>query len=357
MVGKPIACPACQTANVVPPVSESDDAPQPEIQDPFAEAAERAFSKFASAPTDQSKFEKPKPEQINPAKSPSVNAPPGLPKTPLSYHKHPVVKDPLSTRTLPPEEQARRGTGSSAPAKDTPADIAPTTPPSQQQPIQPPDTFAADFSVSHTNEFEIPDSISSEERFSNTDIQKVNKAEESEKPDEHVAAEIEISQPVKTIVRPSRIQFAEEDEEEELSFKSRLGDGEDMDLTPMVDVTFLLLIFFMITASFTTQKSIPIPKPDPSQKGAMQTQTLEDLENQSIIVEIAADNVITVDEVKLSNTDDLTQQLIIAGQSGSKIEIVIMPDPMALNETIVKVIDAANDAGLQKIRLASLKES
>ena len=43
----------------------------------------------------------------------------------------------------------------------------------------------------------------------------------------------------------------------------RDGDSEDdLDMTPMVDVTFLLLIFFMVTAAFSLQKSINVPTPE-----------------------------------------------------------------------------------------------
>tara|TARA_R110002111_G_scaffold250210_1_gene314412 strand:+ start:132 stop:608 length:477 start_codon:yes stop_codon:yes gene_type:complete len=40
----------------------------------------------------------------------------------------------------------------------------------------------------------------------------------------------------------------------------KLGSGQEMDMTPMVDVTFLLLIFFMVTAAFSLQKSIEMPR-------------------------------------------------------------------------------------------------
>ena len=58
------------------------------------------------------------------------------------------------------------------------------------------------------------------------------------------------------------------------AFHSRRRDGRapaEMDMTPMVDVTFLLLIFFMVTAAFAMQKSfhVPTPKSDqPSQFAA-----------------------------------------------------------------------------------------
>jgi len=57
--------------------------------------------------------------------------------------------------------------------------------------------------------------------------------------------------------------------------KGAFDDG--LDMTPMVDVTFLLLIFFMVTAAFALQKSIQIPTPDPSES-ATESRTVEELE-------------------------------------------------------------------------------
>jgi biopolymer transport protein ExbD len=54
-----------------------------------------------------------------------------------------------------------------------------------------------------------------------------------------------------------------DDEEvlEQVSFKKNELPKDDMDMTPMVDVTFLLLIFFMITASFSSEKVFEKPPP------------------------------------------------------------------------------------------------
>ena len=55
------------------------------------------------------------------------------------------------------------------------------------------------------------------------------------------------------------IDIAVEDEEEfekDISFEKKDIPEDELDMTPMVDVTFLLLIFFMVTASFTLQKSL-----------------------------------------------------------------------------------------------------
>ncbi len=51
----------------------------------------------------------------------------------------------------------------------------------------------------------------------------------------------------------------DEDFEPEFNIKKEPIPEDELDMTPMVDVTFLLLIFFMVTASFTLQKSIKQP--------------------------------------------------------------------------------------------------
>ena len=86
---------------------------------------------------------------------------------------------------------------------------------------------------------------------------------------------------------PDELYADDEDEDEDDDERiSRGGDDEEMDLTPMVDVTFLLLIFFMITASFSIQKTLEVPPPDPEEKGASTSQKLEDIKEQSVEVHI-----------------------------------------------------------------------
>ncbi|MEN0109746.1 MAG: biopolymer transporter ExbD, partial [Planctomycetota bacterium] len=67
------------------------------------------------------------------------------------------------------------------------------------------------------------------------------------------------------------------------------GEEDDLDMTPMVDVTFLLLIFFMITAAFALQKAIAVPPT--SDEESTTAQTLDDLEENAVVVRLDADNV------------------------------------------------------------------
>ena len=77
-------------------------------------------------------------------------------------------------------------------------------------------------------------------------------------------------------------------EEAAVNFHSRrkVADAE-MDMTPMVDVTFLLLIFFMVTAVFSSQKSFQIPTP--KEERAATVTTLEDYQDDPEFVVVRID--------------------------------------------------------------------
>lgn len=142
-----------------------------------------------------------------------------------------------------------------------------------------------------------------------------------------------------------------------LTFRRHRNIDEEMDLTPMVDVTFQLLIFFMVSASFSLQKSIEVPTPDPEQKGAsQQVQTLDDLQGTSIIVKIDSANTIFIDEDPLNDLSRLADTLRDKMRREQKTELLVTADNQSLHRTVIAVIDAANEVGMQKIRMTSRKK-
>ena len=141
-----------------------------------------------------------------------------------------------------------------------------------------------------------------------------------------------------------------EEEEEDFALRRAQTEFEDMDLTPMVDVTFLLLIFFMITASFTMQKAIAFPPPSPEEEGAsVQPKQIEDFKDGCVIVEIHEDNSISIDDERIPLDADLAAMLASKGKN----EMLIDAHENSLHETVVKVVDAGNEVQMQKIRLGS----
>ncbi|MDG2389584.1 MAG: biopolymer transporter ExbD, partial [Planctomycetaceae bacterium] len=139
-----------------------------------------------------------------------------------------------------------------------------------------------------------------------------------------------------------------------LQFRRERQESDDLDLTPMVDVTFLLLIFFMITASFTLEKTIPTPVPDPNEQSAAQPiQPEDDLLEKSIQIEITAENTIRLDDRELADPQLLRDELITSMQRDQKAEALVKVADAAHQKTVVFVLDTANEVGMQKIRLAS----
>jgi biopolymer transport protein ExbD len=129
---------------------------------------------------------------------------------------------------------------------------------------------------------------------------------------------------------------------------------EELDLTAMVDVVFQLLIFFMVTASFSLTKSIEVPAPDQKQKGASQSmRPLEEMQDTSIIVEIDDRDVVLVDDEPIAGLEALPDALRDRMRREQKSELTLIASASATHRSVVAVIDAANEVGMQRIRMAA----
>lgn len=148
-------------------------------------------------------------------------------------------------------------------------------------------------------------------------------------------------------------EFDDDDDDEGFTLSGASMESDEMDLTPMVDVTFLLLIFFMITASFSLQKTIDVPPPNPEEKGATQSVQQEDLEATSVMVGIDESNGLTVDDVPLPDKSALVDVLQDKLVTEDKTELALIVNPKALHDTVIFVVDAAQEVGMQKIRMAT----
>ena len=146
----------------------------------------------------------------------------------------------------------------------------------------------------------------------------------------------------------------DEDEEEHTGHKKKRFMDDTIDMTAMVDVTFLLLIFFMVTASFAAQKVFETSPPEQESDGAggAPASSVEDLESSSVIVEIDAADQLRVDDQPISGMYELREALA-AKLAESKTEVLIQAEYAATHGMVVAVTDAAMDAGMQKVRRVS----
>lgn len=147
----------------------------------------------------------------------------------------------------------------------------------------------------------------------------------------------------------------EADEEEGFRIKRRQADESRPDMTPMADVVFLLLTFFMLTASFTMQKSLETEPPEPDADAASTSATVAEQEEGSIVVGINDKDELTVDDAPVASLTLLADALRAKfAQTGGEMEMTIEADPRCSFGIMVGVMDTGISIGMQKIRRVSL---
>jgi len=152
-------------------------------------------------------------------------------------------------------------------------------------------------------------------------------------------------------------------EEEPLDFRRRQELDDELDMTPMVDITFLLLIFFMATASFAMQKSLEFPSPD-HQEAVAAPRTLEDFEEDDdyIIVRIDSDDTIWIEDAEAPSQQDLLSRLRelrraprdAAARPPNSLLVTASGD--AHHEVVIMVLDAGHAVNMENVRLATMED-
>lgn len=149
--------------------------------------------------------------------------------------------------------------------------------------------------------------------------------------------------------------------------EERKGQEAEMDMTPMVDVVFQLLIFFMLTASFTMQKSQQHPKPE-SNEPSSQAKSVEDFQQDPdfVVVRVDSQNTFHVssalweDEIEAPSRQELLVKLREARQGDSQgnvpSKMIVLANGEALHEFVVTAIDAGNDVGMDEVQLVSVED-
>ena len=145
---------------------------------------------------------------------------------------------------------------------------------------------------------------------------------------------------------------------------------EEMDMTPMVDVTFLLLIFFMITASYALQKSFEAPRSEAQQSSA-RPPTIRQLEDdpQVIVVRVDQFNTFFVSSAAIDANVELEftdrQSLLVelrriqdsAADGNPPNRMVVVAHGDARHEKVVLAMDVGNEVGIPDVVLVSTEDA
>ena len=121
-------------------------------------------------------------------------------------------------------------------------------------------------------------------------------------------------------------------------------DESQVDITPLIDIVFIMLIFFIVTATFVKEAGIDVNKPD--------APTAEVKKKANILIAIDANNNIWLDRRKIDIRSVIPniKRLRSENPQGS---VVIQADEESKNKMLVEVMDAARQAGVVNIALAA----
>ena len=128
------------------------------------------------------------------------------------------------------------------------------------------------------------------------------------------------------------------------SWQQNSEEEDQVNLTPMLDVVFIMLIFFIVTASFVKESGIDINRPDAA--------TAVRKERGNILVAITPTGQIWIDrrQVDLRSIRANIERLHAENPQGA---VVIQADRDSKNGLLVEVMDAARLAGVENISIAA----
>jgi len=122
------------------------------------------------------------------------------------------------------------------------------------------------------------------------------------------------------------------------------GTEEELNMTPMLDIVFIMLIFFIVTASFVKEAGIEVERPE--------ALTPQPLPLANILIAINGEGQIWIDKQEVDPSDiRASLERILADTPNG--QVVIQADKEAKNGYTLQVLDAARAVGVEEVSIAA----
>ncbi|MCK0768167.1 ExbD/TolR family protein [Chromohalobacter canadensis] len=119
-------------------------------------------------------------------------------------------------------------------------------------------------------------------------------------------------------------------------------DAQEINLTPMLDVVFIMLIFFIVTTSFIKESGVEIDRPESSSATARP--------EAQVMVAITAENAVWVDGQPVDAHRVGNEVASLVSDEGG---VVIQADRQSTTGLLIEVMDAIRDAGVDNVAVAA----
>jgi len=124
----------------------------------------------------------------------------------------------------------------------------------------------------------------------------------------------------------------------------QLADESDINLAPLLDIVFIMLIFFVVTTSFVKESGIEVNRPT--------AQTAERREHSNILIAIAPNGEIWIDKraVDIRSLRAVVERMMAENPEGS---VIVQGDREAQIGLLVEVMDQVRKGGVSNVSIAA----
>lgn len=124
-----------------------------------------------------------------------------------------------------------------------------------------------------------------------------------------------------------------------------------VDMTPMLDIVFIMLIFFIVTTSFVKESGVNISRPDPNQ----QNNPPDPKKKKNVFIKIDATNRVYMDNLDVDIRAIRARVEQKRAQNPEAIAIVGV-HPASETNTLIEVVNAAREAGIDKVSVSEVED-
>jgi len=134
-----------------------------------------------------------------------------------------------------------------------------------------------------------------------------------------------------------------------VQFRRQSNQDEQINLTPLIDVVFLLLIFFMVSTTFTKETHLEIDLPEASAEPATANEDL----SIDITIQVTGDYVINGQALVNQQAATLQRALKKVTDGDNTLPLTITADANTPHQAVVRAMDVAGQLGFAQLRITT----
>ena len=133
-----------------------------------------------------------------------------------------------------------------------------------------------------------------------------------------------------------------------MQFRSLRREAPRLDMTPLIDVIFQLLLFFMLSTTFRNTPSFEVQLPEVSSDQMIQ-------DDQTWTIMVSKDGMLSVEGMEFSKSE-LSERLKVQLQQQPNLSLVIEADEELSHGMVVDLMDIAQDVGVSSLQIGATQK-